>query len=79
MKRKGRSINTLEDPPEFDLGIIQTPVLDRNEDGFFQLAKLLLRHDVDIEMHGEIRDQKGAMSMCRKGETGQLMFSTLHT
>lgn len=81
MKRQGRSINTLEDPVEFDLGIIQTPVIKKKgeDDGFFEASKTLLRHDVDIEMHGEIRDLKGAMSVCRKGSTGQLMFSTLHT
>lgn len=81
MKRKGRSINTLEDPVEFDLGIIQTSVINKNseDDGFFKASKILLRHDVDIEIHGEIRENKGAMSVCRKGSTGQLMFSTLHT
>ena len=45
----------------------------------FTYAKALLRHDVDIESHGEVRDTKGAMSVCRKGETGQIMFTTMHT
>ncbi|MFA0012025.1 GspE/PulE family protein, partial [Vibrio lentus] len=80
MKRQGRSINTLEDPVEFDLGVIQTSVpKEMGSDGFFEYSKLLLRHDIDIEMHGEVRDKNGAMSVCRKGETGQIMFSTLHT
>lgn len=81
LKGQGRSINTLEDPPEFDLGIIQSSVvaLHDEEDVMFKYAKALLRHDVDIESHGEVRDTKGAMSLCRKGETGQIMFSTLHT
>ncbi|OCH45173.1 GspE/PulE family protein [Aliivibrio fischeri] len=81
LKGKGRSINTLEDPVEFDLGVIQTSIRadDDSEDGFFSASKALLRHDVDIESHGEIRDKKGAMSVCRKGETGQIMFTTMHT
>ncbi|MGR6830902.1 GspE/PulE family protein [Aliivibrio wodanis] len=80
LKGKGRSINTLEDPVEFDLGVIQTSVINQgDEDGFFVYSKALLRHDVDIESHGEIRDNKGAMSVCRKGETGQIMFATMHT
>ncbi|MCY9828829.1 GspE/PulE family protein [Vibrio chagasii] len=80
MKRQGRSINTLEDPVEFDLGVIQTSVpKEMGAGGFFEYSKLLLRHDIDIEMHGEVRDKNGAMSVCRKGETGQIMFSTLHT
>jgi general secretion pathway protein E len=81
LKGKGRSINTLEDPVEFDLGIIQSSVVNQNdeEDLMFTYAKALLRHDVDIESHGEVRDTKGAMSVCRKGETGQIMFTTMHT
>ena len=81
LKGKGRSINTLEDPVEFDLGIIQSSVVTQkdDEDLMFTYGKALLRHDVDIESHGEIRDTKGAMNVCRKGETGQIMFSTLHT
>ncbi|MGD1336101.1 GspE/PulE family protein [Vibrio harveyi] len=78
VKNTGRSINTLEDPVEFDIGIMQTSVLG-GADELNELVKLLLRHDVDIEMHGEMRGQEGAMAVCRKAETGQLMFSTLHT
>ncbi|MDC5711156.1 GspE/PulE family protein [Vibrio europaeus] len=81
MKGTGRSINTLEDPVEFDIGIIQTTVknTEDDEDAFFEFSKLLLRHDVDIEGHGEVREAKGAKSVCRKSETGQIMLSTLHT
>lgn len=80
MKGKGRAINTIEDPVEFDIGVIQTSVSNIGDgDGFVEVAKYLLRHDPDIEMHGEVREAAGAMTVCRKGETGQLMFSTLHT
>ncbi len=74
----GRAINTLEDPVEFDIGVMQTSVLGGGDE-LNNLVKLLLRHDVDIEMHGEVRGHEGAMAVCRKAETGQLMFSTLHT
>ncbi|EJG0961492.1 Flp pilus assembly complex ATPase component TadA [Vibrio parahaemolyticus] len=81
VKNTGRSINTLEDPVEFDIGIMQTSVFrsKNNPNELNDLVRLLLRHDVDIEMHGEVRDKEGAMAVCRKAETGQLMFSTLHT
>lgn len=81
LKGKGRSINTLEDPVEFDLGVMQSSVVSQNddEDLMFKYAKALLRHDVDIESHGEMRDMKDAMNVCRKGETGQIMFTTMHT
>ncbi|EGU42496.1 GspE/PulE family protein [Vibrio scophthalmi] len=77
MKGSGRSMNTLEDPVEFDIGVMQTSV--RSTDELNNFIKLLLRHDVDIEMHGELRTQEGAMAACRKAETGQLVFSTIHT
>ncbi len=81
VKNTGRSINTLEDPVEFDIGVMQTSVFrsKNNPNELNDLVRLLLRHDVDIEMHGEVRDKEGAMAVCRKAETGQLMFSTLHT
>ncbi|WP_412497210.1 GspE/PulE family protein [Vibrio fluvialis] len=81
LKRQGRSINTIEDPVEFNLGIIQTSInqSEKQENALFECARLLLRHDVDIEMHGEIRDHNDALMACRKGETGQLMYSTIHT
>lgn len=83
-----RSIHTLEDPPEGNLGVPQTfvnPGRIRNktnsvqqEQSFAWYSKLLLRHDVDVEMHGEIRDHAGAMVATRKGETGQLVLASLH-
>ncbi|EGR0546768.1 GspE/PulE family protein [Vibrio cholerae] len=80
MKGKGRAINTIEEPVEFDIGVIQTSISNTaDSDTFVDVAKYLLRHDPDVEMHGEVREEKGAMSVCRKGETGQLMFATLHT
>ena len=83
-----RSVHTLEDPTEFNLHrVVQTQVMQdmavsegsEEKRGFNYYSKLTLRHDVDVEMHGEIREHKGAMEVARKGETGQLMFSTLHT
>lgn len=80
---KERAVHTLEDPPEFNLGIPQTTVTsDKNSDtksGFATYSKVLLRHDIEVELHGEVRDHLGAMEVTRKGETGQLIFTTLHT
>ncbi|BCL74181.1 exonuclease SbcC (plasmid) [Vibrio nigripulchritudo] len=80
-KSLGRVMHTLEDPPEFDLGIMQTPVPkdDVNGEDINYRSKILLRHAVGIEMNGEVRDNVGAMSVCRKAETGQLMYTTMHT
>ncbi|WP_178306566.1 GspE/PulE family protein [Vibrio algicola] len=83
---KSRAVHTLEDPVEFNLGIPQTlvnPNKTINDEaearGAAYYSKVLLRHAVNVEMHGEIRDHKGAMELIRKGETGQLMFTTVHT
>ncbi len=83
---KDKAVHTVEDPPEFDLGIPQTQATpnqlindEKTERGFNFYSKILLRHDVDVELHGEVRDKKGAMEVTRKGETGQIMFTTLHT
>jgi type II secretory ATPase GspE/PulE/Tfp pilus assembly ATPase PilB-like protein len=83
---KDKAVGTVEDPPEFNLGIPQihaTPNQRINDEvearGFNYYSKALLRHDLDVELHGEVRDHKGAMEVTRKGETGQIMFTTLHT
>lgn len=83
---KNKAVHTLEDPPEFDLGVPQThatPNQQVNSEnfvrGFNYYSKVLLRHDVDVELHGEVRDNAGAMELTRKGETGQILFTTLHT
>ncbi|KLV03494.1 hypothetical protein ABT56_18840 [Photobacterium aquae] len=83
----GRSHHTLEDPPEFDLGVVQTHVqphqkvaedLDEYKDyGYY--TKVLLRQDPDFISIGEIRDHNVAMETCRLGDTGQLVVATLHT
>lgn len=83
---KSRTVHTLEDPVEFDLGVMQTVVTpnktinDESESrGFAYFSKVLLRHAVDVEMHGEVRDHAGAMEVTRKAETGQLVLTTVHT
>lgn len=83
---KSRTVHTLEDPVEFDLGVMQTVVTpnktinDESESrGFAYYSKVLLRHAVDVEMHGEVRDHAGAMEVTRKGETGQLVLTTVHS
>ncbi|MDN3683199.1 ATPase, T2SS/T4P/T4SS family, partial [Vibrio tapetis subsp. quintayensis] len=81
VKRKGRSINTLEDPVEFDLGVIQTSINSQGEGkaDFAEYNKLLKRHDVDIGLIGEIRDHSVAMEVSRNGEAGMLMLTSVHT
>ncbi|AIW17497.1 GspE/PulE family protein [Vibrio tubiashii] len=85
---KSYSVHTIEDPPEFELdGVIQThtkPHEKVSKDSHEYLdqtyyAKSLLRHDPDYEFHGELRTAEAAKEVMRKGETGQKVFTTVHT
>ncbi|WP_157756353.1 GspE/PulE family protein [Photobacterium damselae] len=83
----GRSHHTLEDPPEFDLGVVQTHVtpeqkVSEDSDEYRDYAyytKVLLRQDPDVISIGEVRDRAVAMQSCRLADTGQLVMATLHT
>ena len=83
----GRSHHTVEDPPEFELGVIQTHIQanqkvfegsDECKD-YNHYTKVLLRQDPDVVVVGEVREHNVAMETCRLGDTGQLVMATLHT
>ncbi|HPP12343.1 MAG TPA: ATPase, T2SS/T4P/T4SS family, partial [bacterium] len=73
-------IVTLEDPVEYNLeGINQINVNARAGLTFANGLRSILRHDPDIIMVGEIRDQETAEMAIQASLTGHLVFSTLHT
>lgn len=80
LNNTSRKIITIEDPVEYDMvGMTQMQV---NPDIGFTFASALrsvLRHDPDIILVGEIRDQETAQTAIRTSLTGHLVFSTLHT
>ena len=75
-----KKIITVEDPVEYKLkGITQLQV---NADIGFTFAAALrsiLRHDPDVILIGEIRDNETAGIAVQSALTGHLVFSTLHT
>jgi general secretion pathway protein E len=75
-----KKIITIEDPVEYKLkGITQLQV---NADIGYTVAAALrsiLRHDPDVILIGEIRDQETAAIAVQSALTGHLVFSTLHT
>ena len=75
-----KKIITVEDPVEYKLkGITQ---LQANSDIGYTFATALrsiLRHDPDVILIGEIRDQETAGIAVQAALTGHLVFSTLHT
>ncbi len=75
-----RKIVTIEDPIEYSLkGAIQMQVMPQIDLTFGRLLRTVLRHDPNVIMVGEIRDQETAEIAIRTALTGHLVFSTLHT
>src|SRR5207247_2670190 len=75
-----RKIITIEDPVEYQLeGISQIQVRQDIGLTFSSGLRSVLRHDPDIVLIGEIRDDETAEIAVRAAQTGHLVFSTLHT
>jgi len=73
-------IVTIEDPVESDIdGANQIQVNQKIGLTFARVLRNVLRHDPDIIMIGEMRDQETAEIGIEAALTGHLMFSTLHT
>lgn len=74
------NILTVEDPVEYQLeGISQIQVNPKIELNFASAIRSFLRHDPDVIMVGEIRDQETAGMAITASLTGHLVFSTIHT
>jgi type II secretory ATPase GspE/PulE/Tfp pilus assembly ATPase PilB-like protein len=75
-----RAIITLEDPIEYELpGIRQSQVNVRAGLTFATGLRSILRHDPDVILVGEIRDQETAQISMSAALTGHLVLTTLHT
>ena len=73
-------IMTVEDPIEYKLRQV-SQIQVQSEIGLDFAAGLrsILRHDPDVILVGEIRDQETARMAVQAAMTGHLVFSTLHT
>lgn len=75
-----RSICTLEDPVERNLGDIAQTEIDPAWDLDFAAGlKAILRQDPDVLLIGEVRDAETARIGLQAGLTGHLVLSSLHT
>ncbi|HOB32266.1 MAG TPA: GspE/PulE family protein [Verrucomicrobiota bacterium] len=75
-----RKIITIEDPVEYQLkGVNQIQVSEKAGLTFARGLRAILRHDPDVVLIGEIRDQETAQIAVQASLTGHLVFSTLHT
>ncbi|GHC65503.1 hypothetical protein GCM10007315_32650 [Gemmobacter tilapiae] len=75
-----RKIITVEDPVEYDLpGVQQVQVHDDIGLSFARVLRSILRHDPNVILIGEIRDQETAAIAVRAAQVGRMVLSTLHT
>lgn len=72
-------IYTLEDPIEVvQEGMIQLEINEKVGFGYDEGIRQILRHNPDILMIGEVRDEKTAKMCIRAALTGCLVFTSLH-
>ena len=80
IKDEETKIITTEDPIEYQLeGINQIQVHAKVGMTFAASLRAILRHDPDVVLVGEIRDQETAENAIQASLTGHMVFSTLHT
>ncbi|HEY2434964.1 MAG TPA: GspE/PulE family protein [Vicinamibacterales bacterium] len=78
--RPGIRILTAEDPIEYIFeNVSQAEVNEQIGNTFATYLRAFLRHDPEVIMVGEIRDQETAEMAFRAAQTGHLLLSTLHT
>jgi type II secretory ATPase GspE/PulE/Tfp pilus assembly ATPase PilB-like protein len=78
-KKNLSSIATVEDPVEYDLGVVnQTQVNGAAGLTFANALRTVLRQDPEVIMIGEIRDRETADIAVQAGLTGHTILSTVH-
>lgn len=79
-KRLKRKIITLEDPIERKSeGFLQVQINEKAGMNYNSGLKAVLRHDPDVIMVGEIRDDLTAQAAVRASLTGHLVLTSMHT
>lgn len=80
ISKRSLNIITVEDPVEYELpGMRQIQLLDAIGFGFPRTLRHILRHDPDVIMIGEMRDEETCRIALEAALTGHLVLSTLHT
>ncbi len=79
VSRGNRKIITIEDPVEYRLPFVTQIETSRGSLDFSEALTRVFRHDPDVLMIGEIRDEETARIAVRAALTGHLVFATVHT
>ncbi len=75
-----KNVITVENPIEYRLPLVrQTEINTRAGYTFANAIRFFLRHDPDVILVGEVRDNETAQTAVSASETGHLVLSTLHT
>ncbi len=75
-----KNVLTVEEPIEYDIPLLrQTQVNEKAGYTFANAIRYFLRHDPDVILVGEIRDEETAKTAVTAASTGHLVLSTLHT
>lgn len=78
-RKEQLKIFTLEDPIEIKTNsYVQLQINERNNFSYEEGIKQLLRHDPDVIMIGEVRDESTAKMLFRCALSGHLVFTTMH-
>ena len=79
VNRLERSVITIEDPVEYRVNFAkQSQVNEKIAYDFAVAGRSFMRHDPDVIIIGEIRDEETAKIAIRASITGHLLLSTLH-
>lgn len=75
-----KNVITVEEPIEYDIPLLrQTQVNEKAGYTFANAIRYFLRHDPDVILVGEIRDDETASTAVTASTTGHMVLSTLHT
>lgn len=79
IKQRSSQVITLEEPVERKINnVLQVEINERSGMTYQKGLKAALRHDPDVILIGEIRDEKTALFSLRASLTGHLVLTTLH-
>lgn len=80
VQKQNVNILTVEDPVEYHMdGIQQIQINHTTGYSFARALRNILRHDPDVILVGEIRDEETGKIAVESALTGHLVLSTLHT
>jgi twitching motility protein PilT len=81
--RRAAHVVTIEDPIEYQhanrLSVIEQIEVGRDTPEFAVTLRSIMRQSPDVILVGEMRDSETMATALSAGETGHLVFSTLHT